>query len=312
MKILVTGATGFIGRHLVHSLAMSEQHELITVSRTVPDKLKESHHHITCDMGDTGCEVFEKTCKHYKPEVIFHLASNAVPNLAGKNPYSMIKDNIISTYKVAESAPEGCRVVLVSSVTVYGDWLFYGNNKSEKYEERQYTQPTSIYGMTKRASESIIEIYTNMKKIDGCSLRLCATIGGGLTHGIVKDFIVKLKSQNRWLEVFGDFPGSTKPFCHVDDAIQAMLLMAKSRTPGKFNVCSDNELSVEGVAYSVMSACDIQKPIRWLGSDSVWKGDNNIIRASNNKIKSIGWNPKYPFAEDAIEAAVKESLCSTK
>ena len=310
MKILVTGVTGFIGRHLIRSLAELGNNELITVSRTVPNNLTESHHHITCDMGDTNCDTFEKTCEHYKPEVIFHLASNAVPNLENKNPYSMIQDNIISTHKVVESAPKGCRVVLISSVTVYGDWLF-NNYKTRglKCKESYFTKPTSVYGMTKRASESLIEIYTAMGKINGCCLRLCATIGGGLTHGIIKDFIAKLQSPSPSLEALGKCPGSTKPFCHVDDAVSAMILMMNNDTNSRFNVCPDDELSVSEIAGIVMRACGIIKTVKWLGDKANWKGDNKIIRVYNHKIKQIGWKPKYPRSEDAIIAAVKESLC---
>ena len=247
MKILVTGATGFIGQHLVKALMNSGEHEIVTVSRSdnkdiIGDK------RIVCDLADTSSNQFELECQNYQPEVIFHLASNAVPNLEGKDPYSMIKDNIISTHRIAEIAPQDCRVVLISSVTVYGDWLFNSHHeKSTKYKEKHFTKPTSIYGMTKRASESIIEIYTKSGKINGCSLRLCATIGEGLTHGIIKDFIAKLQGSNEWLEALGEWPGSTKPFCHVDDAVQAMLLMMNNSHKSRFNVCPDNELSVEEV-----------------------------------------------------------------
>jgi nucleoside-diphosphate-sugar epimerase len=95
----------------------------------------------------------------------------------------------------------------------------------------------------------------------------------------------------------------------VDDAVSAMILMINNGINSRFNVCPDDELNVAEVAGIVMRACGIIKPVRWLGDKSNWKGDNKIIRACNHKIKKIGWNPKYLRSEDAIIAAVKESLC---
>ena len=162
--------------------------------------------------------------------------------------------------------------------------------------------------MTKRASESIIESYTSSGKIDGVSARLCATVGSGLTHGIIKDFIRKIKSDNPNLEALGSYPGSTKPFCHIDDVIEALILLGTQDAKGKvFNVVPDDSITVEEVAEAAMSALEIQKPIKWLGEEANWKGDNRIIRASNTLLKSAGWNPKFPKSKDVIFDVVKRS-----
>ena len=156
--------------------------------------------------------------------------------------------------------------------------------------------------MTKRASESILETYTNMGRIKGVSARLCATVGGGLTHGVIKDFIKKLRSDHPYLEVLGGHPGSTKPFCHIEDTLDALVLLAESDLDKHetYNVVPDNSINIEEVADAVMTALNINKPIKWLGEEANWKGDNKLIRAENEKLKSLGWTPQFPDSKNVI------------
>ena len=308
MKILLTGATGFIGRHLLERLLDSyDKYEVVSVSRRAVTSFGHSWTHRVCDLGDPDCPEFANICYEFKPDAIIHLAGNATPNNAEKNPYKMMQDNIISTHKVVNCATDGCRVILASSVIVYGDWLFEKDTRGFlRYKEDSFPKPTSIYGISKRASESLLEVYTNWKKINGCALRLCATVGSGVTHGVLKDFIKKVKSEESHLNALGSFPGSTKPFCYIDDAVQAFMIALHSKTNTSYNVCPDDEITVEQVGLAVMDAMGITKPIHFLGEDSNWKGDNRIIRVSNKKLKSIGWKPKYPKSFDAIKAATKD------
>jgi nucleoside-diphosphate-sugar epimerase len=308
MKIILTGATGFIGKHLLYRL-LEDENEVVTVSRKLSASIGNSWKHVACDLGDLDCKKFDKLCQDFKPDAILHLAGNATPSTASENPYKMMQDNITSTHKVVKCSPQGCRVVLASSVIIYGDWLFSKDKRGFlRYKEDSFPKPTSIYGISKRASESLVEIYTNWNQINGCALRLCATVGDGVTHGILKDFVRKVFSDNPYLEALGGHPGSTKPFCHVDDAVEAFVLMLKSKTNTSYNVCPDDEITVEEVARAVMEAVGRNKPLRFLGEDSTWNGDNKIIRASNEKIKKLGWNPKYPKSSNAIRAAVKEMI----
>jgi len=306
MKVLVTGATGFLGQKLVLDL-LQEDHELITLSKKPIFATMTKHY--CCDLG-----LINKDSKHYlffadlcqteKPDVIFHLAGNPLSKLNETDPHSIVVDNVIGTQKVLHYAPKGCRVILASTVIVYGDWLLQ-DDPTSRYKECHQTKPTSVYGMTKRAAESLVEIYTSSDRVDGVVLRLCATIGPNLTHGVIKDFITKLKSPNEHLEVLGDAPGSTKPYCHVDDVISALKLVGFSDVSGTFNVVPDNEITIEQLAYCVMEGCNIHKPLKWLGEGANWKGDNRAIRIDNKKLKDAGWKLQFPQSEDAVKEVVR-------
>ena len=303
MAVLVTGANGFIGRHLIKKLYSYRQTvgEIITTSRR-HFKSPYSHKHYRCDLGfsdttDAEFSCLQYMCKKHEPSYIFHLASKATVKMQGDDPFDIIQDNILSTQKICQWAPKGARVVLASSVIVYGDW-------SDLYIEEDKTEPTSIYGMTKRASESILNYYTDTGQISGVSARMCATVGRGLTHGVVYDFMHKILN-NPTLEALGDKPGSTKPYCYIDDLIDGLLLLAMKDITGEYNICPDDQINIEEVAKAVMSGLEVYKEIEWLGESANWKGDNRIISVSNSKMKSIGWSPKYS-SKQAIIKAVKD------
>ena len=306
MAILITGSNGFIGTHLVNRILKEPAFgEIVCVGRKPLLSTTKRIKHYSFDLGETnpkeyGFHALDKICKDHKPEIIFHLASKATVK-EEYNPYKIVQDNIISTQKVIHAAPQDCRIVLASTVIVYGDWW---TSQHDRCHEDLAAIPTSAYGITKRASESLIEAYTS----NGVSARLCATVGDGVTHGVIRDFIRKLNSDNLNLEALGAEPGSTKPYCHIQDTINALVLLAKSQKTGSYNVAPDNSINIRDVAKAVMRGCGIEKPIKWLGEGANWKGDNRIISVCNTKLKNIGWELKYPKSQDAIEDAVKRII----
>ena len=197
MSVLVTGGRGFIGRHLIHRLRPYRNifGPVITVGRqSFASPFVDKHY--TCDLGypdqsEPEFYVLKTIMRKYDFDYIFHLASKATVKMQGNEPFEILNSNILSTQKVCQWAPKGARVILASSVINYGDWMFQ-EETARPYGEEDKTDPTSIYGMTKRASESILKYYTSTGQIRGVSARMCATVGHGLTHGVVYDFIHKI------------------------------------------------------------------------------------------------------------------------
>ena len=309
MSVLVTGGRGFIGRHLIHRLRPYRNifGPVITVGRqSFASPFVDKHY--TCDLGypdqsEPEFYVLKTIMRKYDFDYIFHLASKATVKMQGNEPFEILNSNILSTQKICQWAPKGARVILASSVINYGDWMFQ-EETARPYGEEDKTDPTSIYGMTKRASESILKYYTSTGQIRGVSARMCATVGRGLTHGVVYDFMHKILN-NPTLEALGDKPGSTKPYCHINDVTEALLLLAMKSVSGEYNICPDDQINIEEVAKAVMSGLEVYKEIEWLGESANWKGDNRIISVSNSKMKSIGWSPKYS-SKQAIIKAVKD------
>jgi UDP-glucose 4-epimerase len=136
-------------------------------------------------------------------------------------------------------------------------------------------------------------------------LRVCATVGPGLTHGIIKDFIRKIK-ENDTLEILGGAPGSMKPFLHVSDLVNAVKFSIDKQPNDTFNVCSEDTITCATVAKAVMEGVEQEKPIQFLGEGANWKGDNRKIHCSAGKLVARGWDRLYDNAYDSILGAVNE------
>lgn len=292
-RILVTGAAGFIGSHLVRRIKQMSRIDidLFGTSRrlvTIPGITT-----IHCDLESE--RHVQTTLDITRPDVIFHLAAN--PNVSAGD---VINQNVLTTHYLLTHCPKGCRFVFASSATVYG------NSNNTPYNEADKTSPSSIYGATKVASEALVDAYTSLGKVNGLNLRLVANVGGGATHGVVKDLVRKAKQESQYLELLGDCPGSVKHYVHVSDTVEAFLHFGfNDSLNGSINVANSDMLSIRKLANIVLATLGVDKKLKWLGENANWKGDNKRVYVDNELAIQLGWNFKYNSAE-AVAKAVKE------
>lgn len=302
MRILVTGATGFIGKSLIPHLI--EDHYVFGISKDTNKKPLKCYKHIYCDLANYY-EVENLFKMIPEPHIIIHLASHATTLLNKDDPSQVIDNNIKATYNLCEHCPPRCKFIYASSATVYGQF-------HDRRDESCPIMPISIYAMSKLASEHILDIYCyDMNKLSRpVHMRMCAVIGPekDLTHGAVYDFCKKLRSDNETLQLLGEEPGSIKPFVHIDDVIQFIQLSVNNEMIfGKFNICTEDEIDIKTTADAVMAGLKIKKPLEWMGAKSLWKGDNPIIQCSNFRAKSKGWKPKHEFSAKLIKETLSEN-----
>lgn len=322
MKILVTGDNGFIGKQIVSHLRRLG-HDVYGCGRR-PSKLnhrkalyidgneeliQESErfpvvHDIRYVLDLKNRSSVVKMLSDCGPDVIIHCAANATPQTGIDGAYSMYNDNVMSTFTLAKEASQKCKFIFLSSIVVYGD--VKPNIPTEWIDVCHSISPTSMYGLSKSNAEKVLQFLRDesFTKI----IRMGAIVGPGLTHGIIKDFIKKLKTDSEYLEVLGDKPGSSKPFLHVSDLLRVINLLLEDRTNKQniHNICNKDQASVEEIANSVMEVMNIHKPIKWLGSEANWKGDNKILRAKVSNL-GVGWEPSLDSI-GAIRLSVKENL----
>lgn len=314
MRILVTGSTGFIGSnirthleslgHEVHGCSRSTvggRSKFVLVSGESALKYDYDAKHYIIDLKD-GPSVC-KMLSDIKPEVIIHCAANPLVKPNPDDPTAVYDDNVKSTHLLCAYAPPKCIFVLMSSIVVYGDIC----QRINPHEETDVA-PTSMYGLSKVAAENILEFHSGLYPI---ILRLGATVGPHLSHGIVYDFIRKLRAEGEFLEVLGDRPGSRKPFLHISDLLIPIELAISGHLGGPqkiYNVCNNTYATVEDIAEAVKESTGINKEVKWMGAGANWKGDNNILRADISEMFLMhGWEPKLSSI-DAIKRAVKENL----
>jgi UDP-glucose 4-epimerase len=309
-NILVTGATGFLGRHLVQALKRlpGNRHMTLT-SRSVDPGDWESafgpdggytYGGFRCDL--TKADHVRKLMSSAKPNVVYHLAANPIIKPDPDDPFAISQDNILATHHLLEYCPEGTRFVFMSSAAVYGDPPF----ADDEFGEHCPLRPTSVYGATKAAGEALVRAYTKLGRVNGVIMRGVANVGAWATHGLVHDLVRKAKSKNPRLELLGEAPGSVKPFIYAGDTAKALVQFGTSHLPfrGAVNVCTDDQITVSDVARIVLDTLGIDKPVYWSGSS--WKGDNPTVRVRNDMLKFMDWQPSYPTSAEAVRYAVKE------
>lgn len=295
MRILLTGKTGFIGRHLDKFFSKRETVELHSTVRRNEDKNGEFDHVV--DLTDRFA--INSLMRAIEPEAILHFAANPTTRLNEDNPTLITTNNIVSTQNLLHYAPLNCQFIFASSILVYG-------NTPTRVNEDTATHPTSVYGASKLACEGLVSAYSNMNRVKGCSLRISATVGLGLTHGILYDFMSKIFSSEEEFSILGNVPGSSKPFSHVYDIVKAVELALAYKLTGPWNVSPNDELSALDIAELVMGITGIVKPIKFLGEQSTWAGDNNLLQIDGNNLLQLGLRKSYPTSTIALASAIRE------
>lgn len=300
-RVLVTGG-GFIGsrlfRHLCDNYPGIEK--VVCIAGSDPSKYCWGTPRVDVLQMDLRESYNRKQLHEYKFDTVFHTAGIARVSAPLTDIFPA---NLQTTVNLLDCVP-GARFIFTSSSTVYGN----GHAKID-FDEYDKLLPTSAYGASKVACESFIDAYTRLGRINGVNLRLCANVGPGATHGLLKDLIHKVKSDSPTLELFGDAPGSIKPFIHVDDTVRAMIWFAEeNHKGGAYNVCTKDTLTVSEVADLVMEQLGVKKEKMWLGETSTWAGDNKEFSLCNKKLNRAGFRLNYHTSKDAVIQAIKENV----
>lgn len=288
-KILITGATGFIGKSTYHYLKQEGYNVIGTCRSKEKAKKLEIDNFIELDLKNGDIEGVLKECD---PDIVIHLAALSNPTYGGTSN-DFMNVNVLATKRICESIP-GKKIVFASSVVVYGDQF-------NCTEHSTLLKPTTLYGATKAASENIISAYHKTIDLKYVNLRLCSVVGPGLTHGAVMD--IREKVKNKECVLFGSKPGSSKPFLHIYDVVRFIetILPAKYKKE-IYNVCSDDNITINQIKeiFDPENKCKVI----W-DKTKVWKGDNRIISCDNSKMSSI-YRLFYPTSRSVIESLITE------
>jgi UDP-glucose 4-epimerase len=151
--------------------------------------------------------------------------------------------------------------------------------------------PISYYGGAKLASEAFISSYSYMNDFEVLIFRFPNVIGSGLTHGVIFDFIHKLKDNPKELEILGDGT-QRKPYLYVLDLVEAINSFSHKERKGVeiYNIGVDSATTVKEIADMVcerMGLTDVE--YKYTGGNVGWKGDVPVFQYDLAKIYATGW-----------------------
>jgi len=313
MRVLVTGGAGFIGSHIVDYL-MLRDHSVIVIDNLSTGRMENIKRWLNnpqfqfykADLVnlDEIIDLFKDV------DVVFHYAANSEVRIGSQRPEELWNNNIVATYNVLESMRKnGVKyIVFASSSTVYGDQVNIPTPEDSRLE------PISIYGASKLAGEALIFGYAHTFKIRALILRYANIIGSRLRHGVVYDFIRKLKKTPDKLEILGDGT-QRKSYLHISDAVEATIaafehFIESDKLVDIYNIGNNDWITVKEIADIVSRVMNLNPEYHFTGGvegGRGWVGDVKLMLLDISKLKSIGWSPKFSSGE-AIELAAREIL----
>ncbi len=309
VKYFVTGGAGFIGSHVVDQLT-SQGHEV-----TVYDDLSSGrrdfvqHHFGKKDFHFTEADLLDfNTLKEAitNHDVIFHLAANPEARLGIENTELDLKQETIATYNVLEAM----RINGIKKIVFSSSGCIYGETPVIPLpEDYGPVLPISLYGAGKLASEGLISAFCHTFDMQAWIFRFANIVGGRTTHGVIFDFINKLKRNPRELEILGDGK-QCKPYLHVKDCVDGIIYGFRNSHDkvNVFNLGCSTATDVTTIARMLVDEMGLKAvKFRYTGGDRGWPGDVPQVRFNVDKINNLGWKAKYT-SDEAVRMAISDIL----
>lgn len=304
MKILITGASGFIGSNLLPYLT---EHEILTID----NKPSNSPNFNLIDI--TNYDALVKCFKDFSPDLVIHLAALISVGESEKEPEKYYLHNLQGTANVLQAMLQvNCKKIIFSSTAA-----LYGNNDSKKALcENDTSQPQSVYGETKQYCEELLKNYYIIFNFNIVIFRFF-NAAGGMDHHQVQMHLIPIILQSiknkKQFNIFGnDYPTGdgtcVRDYIHVHDLNNAIVLaidyLHKNQGLHIFNLGSNTGYSVHNIiskcqaitgqkldiniaarrpgdpAYLLADASKAHEILKWQASKSI----DDIIRDTWNEL----------------------------
>jgi UDP-glucose 4-epimerase len=302
MRAFITGGAGFIGSNLADRL-LELGNEVVVFDNFSTGQTQFMEH----NLANANYELIEGdildkavlTSSMRDCDMVFHFQANADVRGGMKNTLIDLEQNIIGTHHVLEAMKinEIKKIVFASSATVYGE--------PEIIPTPENIAPiqTSLYGASKYSAEAMIQAYCEYFEMQSWIFRFVSFMGPRYSHGVIFDFMKKLKKNPSELNILGD-GNQRKSYLHVDDGIRAILLATEksNERTNIFNLGNKEWISVIDLTNLVCSTLGLDN-VKYIFSGGVrgWKGDTPFVHLDIGKISKLGWTPNFSVRETIVE-----------
>ncbi len=308
----MTGGAGFIGSHLVDHLVGEE------CQVTVLDDLSSGHMTFLADaMASRRVDfvkgdllTFDLPPLLEDVDAVWHVAANPEVRIGVTDTAVHLEQNVTATHRVLEAMrAAGVEDLLFTSTsTVYGEAAVVPTP-----EEYGPCSPISLYGASKLAAEALISAYCGTFGMRAALIRFANVVGPRSTHGVIHDFITKLRADPTRLEILGKPPGTRKSYVHIEDCVEGIVAAWSATEVGAevYNVGSEDLIDVQTIADVVVEAMGLEGVAHeWTGGvdgGRGWKGDVRVMHLAIDKMEAAGWRPRMRSTE-AVRMAANDVL----
>ncbi|MDI6856291.1 MAG: NAD-dependent epimerase/dehydratase family protein [Candidatus Thermoplasmatota archaeon] len=305
MKYIVTGGAGFIGSHIIDRL-LKNNNEVICLDNLSTGKLENIKH----NEGNKNFKFIVKDLLEFQgiseifrgSDAIFHFAANADIRGGVAQPRKDLELNTIVTYNVLE----GMRLANVKKIIFSSSSAVYGEPEIYPTCEDYPLIPTSLYGASKIACEALISAYCASFNLQAWIFRFVGVIGARHSHGVIFDFVNKLKMNPKELEIIGNGE-QVKSFLALEDCIDGIMFAYEkaNKKINIYNLGTDEDIKIKKLADIVVEELNLKNvKYRFTGGIRGWVGDAPVVRLSIERIKKLGWEPRTGI-EEAIRRTVR-------
>ena len=297
-KVLVTGAGGFVGSHLVDSL-LSDDHEVFGV-----DNFSTGNPANTAHLADNKNFTFVERdivtglgdLENVKFDQIFHLASPASPPHYIRLAIETMHVNTTGTELLLQHATKhDSRLLFASTSEIYGDPHEHPQRESY-WGNVNPIGPRSVYDEAKRFGETYVSFFQRVHAVSAVIVRIFNTYGPRMDpdDGRVVSSFIRDGIKGKSFQVFGDGK-QTRSFCFVSDLVAGLRTAMDSGITGPVNLGNPNEFTLLELATKVGSVLGIEPVLEFkeLPVDDPKQRQPDISYAKS----ALNWEPKIQLAE---------------
>lgn len=300
MRVLVTGATGFVGRYLVTHL-LHAGHEVVASSLMLPEEPDERPlRWEAVDLTDAGA--VRRSVAGTEPEGIIHCAAQASVGGSWDDPITTYRSNIEGTGNLLEAARElQPRVVLVGSAQQYARPA-----EGEVLTESSPQRAGSPYALTKIAQEQMGLMYLDHHDVPSIMTRSFNHTGPGQSpHYAVGSFcsqIARLERAGGGEMRVGNLE-SRRDFLDVRDVVDAYCKLLEGGEPGQaYNVCSGRAVRMGDVLDKLLEVAGLRGEVQVFPQKPDASARTDLLVGDPTKVQTaVGWAPQIPLDRSLIE-----------
>lgn len=301
MSDVIVGGSGFIGRNLARRLA-ARSADVVVIDRHLDDSGEFAGRFIKGDAQDA--EWLTDALAGLSIGDFYHLAANSDISAGVADAGLDFGDTLMTTAAVrfALSKVPVRRLVFASSSAIYGP---ADGALAEDHDHAP--RPASWYGKAKLTSEYVLESLASVcPGLPVLIVRFPNVVGPRATHGVVFDFVRRLRANPGRLDVLGD-GHQTKPYVHVSELIDGIDYFLHRAGPGitRVNIGPPDQVDVRTIAQQVCEVLALNPVITYQDSPIGWPGDVPRYAFDTSRMRSAGFAITTPSAE-AVRRAAEE------